>query len=389
MSGILITVKTKKAAMRSWRKMFCLCCGLLAVLSVLALLLIPDLREGAKLLCNRLFAASESINPYLYRYFTAAEGASETPALVFAALLLLSLILLALVWRNPVYTLFCMAVFCLGQIYFGLALPVWANVLIGGILSWTLLRWDGNARTAVSYAVVFLLTALLTWLIYPGVDPLVEASSETARDYLSGAAMQMSGIRTDAAEDPVMARHVNSRTLLTGEEAAETDQTFRLVTVEEEQISMPDVSGPLNLVLIILLCAAAAAALGTAVYKLAVRRKRLAEIRGSFCSENTAESVCAVFRHVIRYLESAGHGSGNLPFRDWPAGLRETMPEDYVSLFENCVPVFEEACYSEHSMARDRLDPVNALLAKTEELFFDRADLKAKFRLKYLECLHE
>lgn len=388
-NGILIREKTGSGTSASLRKRFCLCSALTALLSAAALLLIPAARNSAKVLCNRIFAASESANAYLYDYFAVPDGQTALTAEILAALTVLGLTVLAVLLRDGRYSLFCMLLFCIPQIYFGLALPVWLNVLIGGLLGMTLLRPNGSFIPPAVYAGIILICAALTAVFFPGVDPQLESSSETVRDLLGRAAIQISGDARDLPQELLGTRHLNSRTLLNGGGAAAADRTFRLRTVEEEQISRPDFAAVIDLLLIILPAAALAAGAGILLYRLAVRRKRLAEIRHSFESENTAEAVCAVFRHAVRYLECAGCGSGNLPFRDWGEALRSSPGADYAALFEACVPVFEEACYSEHRMDRSGLDRVKKLLDLTEVIFFDRADLKQKFRLKFVECLHQ
>ena len=143
-NGILIREKTGSGTSASLRKRFCLCSALTALLSAAALLLIPAARNSAKVLCNRIFAASESANAYLYDYFAVPDGQRALTAEILAALTVLGLTVLAVLLRDGRYSLFCMLLFGIPQIYFGLALPVWLNVLIGGLLGMTLLRPNGS-----------------------------------------------------------------------------------------------------------------------------------------------------------------------------------------------------------------------------------------------------
>ena len=51
--------------------------------------------------------------------------------------------------------------------------------------------------------------------------------------------------------------------------------------------------------------------------------------------------------------------------------------------------LWQEAAYSEHSMSSEQREEMRQFLSETERILYDAADRKTRFRLKYLECLHE
>ena len=44
-------------------------------------------------------------------------------------------------------------------------------------------------------------------------------------------------------------------------------------------------------------------------------------------------AVCAIFRQVIAWLKETGHDRGNLLYRDWAAGLEDSVPDGYIARF--------------------------------------------------------
>ena len=83
-----ITEEKKKAARagkeperKTCRRAAAVCAAGIVICAAL-LLLIPEANRGARELCNRLFAASEAVNSYRYRYFAVPENRSVTAAAV-------------------------------------------------------------------------------------------------------------------------------------------------------------------------------------------------------------------------------------------------------------------------------------------------------------------
>ena len=154
---------------------------------------VPAARCGGEALCNRLFAASEAVNAYAYERFPVPESQSVTAAAVLIVLLLISLAGLTVLLHSRLVTLGVMAGCTLFQVYFGLSLPTWANVLLYGVLAARMLKRPFRRESVLLYATAVLVASVLTAALLPGVDAATESASETARDRVSQMIQQLTG----------------------------------------------------------------------------------------------------------------------------------------------------------------------------------------------------
>lgn len=361
--------------------------GILAA-SVFILCLVPQFRYGAADLLNRLFAASEAANAYRYEHFAVPAERSVTAAVILLSAVVFSLLGIIILNRDPLMILAAAAFTAAGQAYFGLTMPVPVNLSLFMLFGVLLMRGRRSFRSLAFAVTAVFITAIFVIFRYPGTDPWVESRSEHVRDLLAIRTAVETGSDLEGIDRPKETRHVNSRTLVTGEDEANVQKAFRLVTEDEEQISLPEWADTLGGILPAVILAAAVAVVVFLLIRVLVRRKRAADERKRFTSGNTAEAVCAMFEHVICWLDSFGFGSGNLPFREWPASLSQNLPEAYVRDYAACVQVFEEACYSEHQPEKSGQEEVRRLLDETESLLYARADWKKRLKLKYMECLY-
>ena len=371
------------------KRHFSFFCGIAAALSALLLFAVPGAFAGLKALLNRLFTASESRNTYVYTRFEVPDGQPVLPALILLSVTAVCIMVYAAFRRKPLFILGCAGLTALGQIYFGLAFPGWVNVLLFSFFALLLVPLSRKIIRFFLFAGVAAVTALMVCMYNAGVDPSIEALSESVRDRLSGAVMQAAGGSDESPLRPAGTRHVNSRTLETGDLSSKTDREFRPVMIEQEEISRPDTMGRLRKAFPFVLAAAAVLWIAFRLFRIADRRKKARAERKIFLSDDMSAAVCAMFRHIAAYLTFAGCGSGNRPFRDWTEGLEGSMPADYIRRYADCVPVFEEAAFSGHQLTVKQRDLVKALLDETESLIYGRADRKQKMHLRYTLCLHE
>ncbi len=369
------------------RRAWILLCLAVLLLLLLCLLLIPAARLSARTLCNRLFEASEQRNAYAYARFPVPPGQSGLPAAVLLCACLALLLGVLFLSGSRLLALGLLAGCAVFQVYFGLAFPGWANVLLFTAFAlWMAGRPPRRRSVLILLGTVLAISAAVTLLV-PGVDAATEAASERARDFLSEAALQLAGgVRETEAEGPET-RHTHTRTLIQGEGEAQTERAYRLETVEEEQVSMPRWFDWLRTVLLLLLTAALVVLPFLPFLWLNARRKKALEARRSFASEQVSEAVCAIFRQVIAWLEAMGLGAGNLPYREWAQHLPDGMRPGYGQRFSQGAAMFEEAAYSRHVMGEDQRRQVLALLRETEEAMLERADWRQRLRLRYGACL--
>ena len=169
--------------------------------------------------------------------------------------------------------------------------------------------------------------------------------------------------------------------------SAQAEKEYRLVTNEEEQISMPHRINYLRIALLLLLAVALLTLPFVPFLWLNACRRKALEIRKAFEAEDTKAAVCVIFQHIVAWLEATGNGAGNLPYRDWPQHLAPRLSEEYAQRFGDCAALFEEAAYSDHAFSREQHRKTLALLQETEQMMQEKADLRQKLCLKYKECL--
>lgn len=381
--------KTMKKRIMPNRKTVCLCCaaGMAAPL-FLALFLLPA-RLSVLALCNQVFSASEKVNAYAYDYFQTPENQSTALAWLLAAVFALGFLGLTAALRSRILLLFTAIGAALFQVYFDLSLPAWGNAALFLALGLGAALFSAPKKCALPFAAAALLIAVLTGLLWPGVDAITETASEKARDRLALVTRQEESFVGENPDSVMETRHMNSRSLLTGEEEAPRNREYRLLTVEEQRISRPRWIDYLKIALLLLLSVAVVILPFLPFLYGNARRKKALEARSLFQAENPGEALCAMFRHAAAYLENGGFGGGNRPFREWPDTWQDRLPDHYRKQFAACARLFEEAAYSDHPMSEDQREQVRALFAETERIFFDEADWKEKLRLRYVKCLHE
>lgn len=353
------------------------------------LLLIPEANRGAQALCNRIFAESEKANAYIYDYFPVPEGQSCILAACLAGGALSALAAVAAAVRSGPLILSVMAACTLFQVCFGLPFPAWVNVPLYGLLSLRMMKRPWRRGSLLAYGAAVLLVSLLVLILFPGADAATEAASEAVRDRLSLMAQSVMDTVSETREGETETRHVHTRSLSAGEDEAGTDRVFRLVTVEEEQVSMPHWVNWLKAILPALLGIALMILPFAPFLLLNARKRKAQESRKAFLSGNVDEAVCAIFRAVISWLDETGHGRGNLLYRDWADQLPDLFPDGYAARFARCAEDFEEAAYSGHPMREDMRRRALELLRETETALWKKADWKQRFRLKYWKCLYE
>ena len=378
-----------KGKKRNARKRLALVLTAGMLLCILLLAQVPEARRGAQVLCNRLFAASEQLNAYAYSYFAVPDGQSVFFGSCLVLCFLAVLAALTILLRSRLLTLGLMAACTLFQVYFGLPFPLWVNVPLYALLALDLMRRPFLRESLLTYGAAVLLVSLAVMLLIPGVDVATEAASENVRDSLSRMTQQLTGGTREAPAGETETRHAHTLSLETGMREARPEREYRLMTVEEEQISMPRWVDYLKIALLLLLSAALVTLPFAPFLVLNARRRKAQEARKAFQSENVNEAVCAVFRQVIAWLEGTNQGAGNLLYRNWADRLAESLPDGYVARFAQCAADFEEAAYSDHVLPEEKRQTALALLKETETALWRLADWKQRLLLKYWMCLCE
>ncbi|MBQ9299497.1 MAG: DUF58 domain-containing protein [Clostridia bacterium] len=351
------------------------------LLCALLLFTLPQANQGARALCNRLFAASEAVNAYAYDRL---PGADERMIPAAAALLAIAGIALAAVTvlsRSRLLPLGVMAACTAFQAYFGLALPGWISVPLYAALALLAARNPRARQSLLQAGAAVLAVAALILLLWPGVDPATESASERLRDWLSPTAQGAAGALPEAPESQTEVRRAHVRSLLEGDQAARPLQEYRLAAREEQQVSKPHWIDYLRIVLLLLLAVAVVILPFLPFLALNARRKRALENRRAFQSADVNAAVCAIFQQVAAQLEIMGYGDGGLPYRAWGQSLCPGLPRDYAQRFDACAALFEQAAYGAHPLAEPQRRQALDLLEETRQLLWNRADLQHRLRL--------
>ena len=351
--------------------------------SLMLLLIIPSANRGMQALLNRLFDASEAVNAYAYERFAVPADTPAALAVVLLTVMGFSLLGMTLLSGSRLPALGVIAGCALFQMYFGLAFSAWINVPVFALFVLWMLKRPWDKRTVLCALAGITVAAIAVLLIWPGVDAGTEAASETVRDSLSQMAQSVTGTAREQPAGENETRHVHTQSLTAGDQEAQPDREYRLVTVEEEQISMPHWVNYLRIILLLLLAVMLMILPFLPFVFLNQRRKKALDARKAFDSENVSEAVFAIFQHIAAWLEAMGYGKDNAPYAAWSADL----PPDYASRFAACEKLFEEAAYSTHVMKEEHRQQALALLNETEQALQQRADWKQRLRLKYKECL--
>ncbi len=353
------------------------------------LLLIPETRHSMRELLNRVFSASEVVNSYVYPRFAVPENQSVLPAVILLLCAVALLLGITAVLRSRLIALGLMAACVLFQVYFGLAFPSWVNILLGILFAGWMLRRPVRRKDWMACGAFILLVTLMTVIFLPGVNADTEAASEKVRDRLTQLAEQIAGTVPESPAGETETRHIHTRSLENGDLEAGTEQEFRLVTVEEEQISMPHWINWVKMILLLLLSVLVVALPFTPFLLLNARKRKARENRKAFASENVSEGIRAIFGQIVLWLETVYPGTENLLFREWAGVLPEELPEGYVERFARCAADFEEAAYSSHPMPEEKRRNAMELLKETETALWNHSNRRQRFYLKYWMCLHE
>ena len=358
-----------------------------AVLSLTALLLIPNLRESAKAMCNKLFEISEATNNYVYEYFPVVDGVTPAPALILTGICVICLYLTAVISSSRILALVMAAALCGAQAYFGVPLPLWANIPAFALLGAVFIR---NPSDLLPYGAGVLILALIISLLAPGVHIPTENASEAVRDRLSVMGQQIEENVNHILPETQMTQHknrLNKDKISEDSDIAQSVRDYRHEQEQEQEISLPKRINRLKIIGILLLIIILLTVPFLPFLLLDSHRRKALERRKKFDSEDNAEAIRAIFLHLIAYLESSGKGLGNTPFITWTKKLQ--MPEDYRPLYERAAILWQEAAYGTRPMSSEQREEMQLYLSETERILYDMTDRKTRFRLKYLECLHE
>jgi ABC-type Mn2+/Zn2+ transport systems, permease components len=390
-SGLQLRPASDSNVLKNRQEFICLCCAIAALLALAALLLWPAAQEGVALLCNMIFDASEAVNSYAYNRFAVSPAASSAAAIVLLGIIAAAVCCVAVLRKSRVVALLFMMLLAGAEIYFGITPPAFIHALLF-VLAGLLLLQKTDLRTAAVYLSAFLALFLIVSALAPGVNAQLEAASEHMRDRLDHVEQLLrTGNQVQWPEETQKARRENrlsERDVIENEEESQGYRDYQRQQELEQELSRPKRNEYLALVLMFLRIMALLL-LPFAPFMLLDSRKRKAlKRRAVFRSANCSEAICAMFLHMVAYLENGGLAVGNKQFSDCRADVAAALTEDYAESYALAVALWQEAAYSDHPMTTEQRQKTQELLEQTEEIVYSGADRKTRFKLKYIACLH-
>lgn len=322
--------------------------------------------DGAKLLLNRLFQASERVQPYLYDKFPVAASDLSPIDASLLPLGLLSGLLLGWIAgkRLRAAAAAIAALLLLWMAWLGLyPRPVWLLLLFAGAALPLL-----SLRTLNLPRLLFLMltaAALLavSILCFPAEDPALRAWSAQARDALAPQTVFYSD-QLPPAPVPETALPQNGR------DYQHTPQ------------QTPDVPAPELRPLWIGLLLLGLALLLFVPSVLADRlRKRRAKARAGLDDPDNAACIRASFLYAMRHLELAGLPAANQPYSAYAAPVRADFPT-LSDLYAAVLPLWQEAAYSDHPMTDAQRAQMRQFLEQAKAAASSRMKLRARLRCR-------
>ena len=392
LTGAAVTVVAALFATTRRRVLFML--ALAAIGGLIAALSLDALREGATLLCARLFAASESVNRYRYPALAAhwTDPVAQWGEQLLAALLGGGVALLcgaAARDGSRAWPLLLAALAASVEIYFGVVPAGWLNALLFGFIGLALAAKGARPVHLIALAAGLIAVCAAVALLLPGVHQPLEDASERVRDRLAEA---LEGGEWLEAPAPDMANPVRMEGLLNEEpaqpdpEAAQGYQGYQKLIRYQENISNPEALDFLKIAALLVLAAAVVVGPFLPFYLWDARRRKALAAREVFRGEDVAAAVRAMFRHMARCLTAFGltrRGEGFAAFLPAMAGLDPALERR----FAEALPLWHRAAYSDLPVTEAERAQTEALLHDVEARVCAASGRLGRVRLKYVDFL--
>lgn len=372
--GLIAAVAPLLGAER--RKKFLLPAVLILAAAVLAFTWRTAL-DGCGVLLNRLFAASEGAQAYLYEKLPVVSGSGEWGKCMSCALLILGLLSgllwgfaldLPAAWPAPVGFL----AFAGGVAYLGISpWGAWPALYFAALV-WAL--WPDSevyTRTGglLALGVVGLLCALcaLVCLAFPGEDAALSAWEEGARDRLALETAAYAGTETEKREE--------EKELTEDREFTQEEGTAGNPEGEEEPWAVP-----VPALLVILLFALLLFL--PAVWSDALKKRRERN-RGPMGAEAAAASVRAMFLYTLRWLRLGGLRRENVPMSGYAGQVEALLSPAHREAYERAVPLWQEAAYSSHPMSEAQRREMRTFMESTARAVWEKLSWRKRLLAKY------
>ena len=325
--------------------------------------------EGSKLFWNRLAAASEAKQRYLYDKFAVIGSVEQLPVAM------LPLGLLTGLWYG--WSL-CSRVRALGLVpgtllLFGLAwLGIaprtgWLALLLLSLIGCLVLPTHPlPLRLRIGVLLATALICLTVWQLLPGTSTSVQAFSEGFRDRLAVRTLAY-GSQADLLAQAESEALEETRPFSTQDAASEAEADVPHTRLEEAL--------PLILLTLLLLFV-------PAVWRDRLNRRRAAN-RAWMQADNPRLRAEQGFLSAMRWLFAAGLEETNQPYPAYLTAISNWDPK-LGQEFEKTVPLWLEAAYSTHEITAEAAAQIAAFQDAARQLAWKRMSLRQRFRVSCL-----
>ena len=328
-------------------------------------------RDGVCLFLNRLFAASELQQAYLYEKLPVyAPQAEQTGCLQTAAILFGLLLAQLLTLPSRFSRTFVLAALCGAMAYLGVLPERGWLIALAGCLLLTLLPQDGGLRPwrLLPIAAAFVLLAAVCLLLPETENARLSAWEEHARDQLA--------IQTAAYGD-IPAQQDTS----TEQTPQSEPPTFR----QEPMQSTLDgdrkpLSRPIRAVLVIFLLLLMLFVPSVYLDRLKKKRERN---RAGLSDADARACICASFRYVLRWLRLAGLEPENVPFASYSEKIETILGPEIAAQYLQILPLWQEAAYSTHEMTEQQRTQMRVFLQTAVSLVWKKLSKKQRLWTTY------
>ena len=319
-------------------------------------------RDGVCLFVNRLFAASELQQAYLYE---------KLPVYASQAAILLGLLLAQLLTLPGRFSrTFVLAALCGAMAYLGV-LPerIWLIALAGCLLL-TLLPQDGGLRPwrLLPIAAVFVLLAAGCLLLPETENARLSAWEERARDQLA--------VQT-AAYGELPAQQDTSTEQTPQSEPPTFRQELMQSTLDGDRKPL---SRPIRAALVIFLLLLMLFVPSVYLDRLKKKRERN---RAGLSDADARACICASFRYVLRWLRLAGLEPENVPFASYSEKIETILGPEIAAQYLQILPLWQEAAYSTHEMTEQQRTQMRMFLQTAVSLVWKKLSKKQRLWTTY------
>ena len=306
-----------------------------------------SVRDGVCLFLNRLFAASELQQAYLYEKLPVYAPQAEQAGCLQTAAILLGLLLAQLLTLPGRFSrTFVLAALCGVMAYLGVLRP------------WRLLP----------IAAAFVLLAAGCLLLPETENARLSAWEERARDSL---AVQTAAYGELPAQQDVPA-----------EQTPQSEPpTFRQESMQSTlDGDRKPLSRPIRAVLVIFLLLLMLFVPSVYLDRLKKKRDRN---RAGLSDADACACICASFRYVLRWLRLAGLEPGNVPFASYSEKIETILGPEIAAQYLQILPLWQEAAYSTHEMTEQQRTQMRVFLQTAAPLVWKKLSKKQRLWTTY------